>query len=275
LATFDFRRLSYAVDSDAIVSKFLSYGPLKTIKVVSPTETSFVLDPAGPASIKYIGENFKYNKGTDPTAGVINTMEVRAKGVAGQAFDITDAKIDIKEMRLAFASASPLDDLAFVAKIFAGNDSFIGTNHNDKLYGLGGKDKMEGRKGNDSLDGGVGNDVLRGNSGNDQLRGGAGKDAFVFDASTVVAGNDDIIIDFNPAHDSIWLDSSTVVYKGLAKGTLNPSLLKFGNVGDHPNGGIIYDANGDLWYDDATRPAGKIAHLDGAPTLTFADFLII
>jgi Ca2+-binding RTX toxin-like protein len=273
LATFDFRRLSSGVDSDAIIQQVLSYGPLKSLKVLNPTATQFELDPAGPAKVRYKGEDFKYTAKDDPKSGFINSVEV----IAPQpqiTFKITGLEIDISKMKAAFASATPVDDIAFVASIFDQNDTFEGSRKADKLYGFKGKDTMNGSDGQDSLDGGAGNDVLSGGKHADQLTGGGGKDSFVFSTAIKAGDNVDVITDFNATDDTIKLDDATI-YKGLGTGTLDASLFHVGDVADFKDGGIIYDANGDLWYDVADRQAYKFAHLDGTPTLTNADFVIV
>lgn len=277
MAMFDFHRLGTGVNSDDIIQQVLSYGPLKSITVLKPTATSFVLDPAGPTKIKYLGEDFKYNAKDDPKAGIIESVEVTAPtGFESLRFKITSLNIDIAEMKAAFTSTNPLDAIAFANSIFKGDDIFKGTDHNDKFYGLGGKDTMNGDKGDDSLLGGKGNDVLRGQQGADELTGGAGKDAFLFDSSPKIAGNIDVITDFNSADDVIRLDDDSV-YKMLgAEGTtLSASKFHIGDVTAYVDGGIIYDSNGDLWFDIEGRTAIKFAHLNGTPTLTHEDFVIV
>jgi Ca2+-binding RTX toxin-like protein len=276
MATFDFHRLGFGVNTDDIIAQVLNYGPLKSLSVLKPTDSEFWLDPAGPTKIKYLGEDFKYNDKNDPKAGIIESVEVTAKpGFESLRFKITGLDIDIGDMKDAFKSATPADDLAFVAGIFKGDDTFIGTDHDDKFYGLGGKDTMNGDKGNDSLDGGSGKDVLRGQSGNDELKGGSGKDFFVFDTSAKSTNNVDIILDFNSADDTIRLDNNSI-YKSLGdEGVLAANMFHVGELAGHKNGGIIYDANGDLWYDPADRGAVKFAHLDGHPTITHEDFVIV
>jgi Ca2+-binding RTX toxin-like protein len=275
MANFDFHRLVFGVDSDALVAQFMSYGPLKSLKVLNPEATSFYLDPAGPTQVKYIGEGFKYNNKNDPKAGIIHTIDVNAKDLPGVTFEITGLNINIATMKAAAATPETLDDILFVATIFSGDDDFFGTHYNDKFYGLAGKDTMYGSKGDDSLDGGNGSDILIGAWGTDQLTGGAGKDKFVFSKSIKGSINIDVITDFNPVDDTIRLDSAGI-YDGLGpKGTLSASMFFEGDPAAHVDDGIIYDANGDLWYDVVGRGAYKFAHLDGHPTLTNEDFVIV
>ena len=75
-----------------------------------------------------------------------------------------------------------------------GNDAIWGGWGNDELVGGGGKDKLHGEGGRDTLTGGAGNDVLI---------GGGEADRFVF--NTRHACGNDVIRDFVPGHDHLWL----------------------------------------------------------------------
>ena len=275
MANFDFHRLAVGVNSDVVVQQALNYQPLKALPIISPKETSFRIDPLDPTSVAFTGEGFKYNSKGDPTKGIVHTLEVRADpGFESLRFKITGLDADIAKMKAVFATSTPADDYDFVRHIFDGKDTFIGTDHDDKFYGLKGKDKLDGGSGDDTLLGGAGNDTLIGGYGSDELTGGAGKDAFVFKTSAVGGNNVDTITDFNSADDIIRLGHKSV-NAGLSKGVLAADMFHEGELADHKNGGIIYDANGDLWYDPADRGAVKFAHLDGHPELSHEDFLIV
>jgi Ca2+-binding RTX toxin-like protein len=275
MATFDFHRLGFGVVSDEIVEDILSYGPLKSVTVLKPTDGEFWLDPQGVTKVKYLGEDFKYSAKNDPKAGIIHSVEVTApKGFEELRFKITGLDLDIAEMKTAFKSGNPLDALAFANSIFSGNDTFIGTDHDDQFYGLAGKDTMSGDKGDDTLNGGKGNDVLRGQSGADQLTGSNGKDFFVFDSSAKNTSNLDTITDFNAADDTIRLGHKSVNF-GLSEGVLAANMFHEGDPASFKDGGIIYDSNGDLWFDPVGRGLVKFAHLDGHPTITHEDFVIV
>ena len=60
--------------------------------------------------------------------------------------------------------------------VFAGNDTFSGSNAADRLLGYGGNDTLSGNAGNDYLYGNNGNDVVNGGIGSDGLYGDAGND---------------------------------------------------------------------------------------------------
>ncbi|MGB3535274.1 MAG: SGNH/GDSL hydrolase family protein [Microcoleaceae cyanobacterium] len=99
----------------------------------------------------------------------------------------------------------------------AGNDRIVGTINHDRIYGNTDSDALVGEAGDDVLRGGKESDFLFGEEGNDiligdlgqadqtlgdLLKGGPGEDIFM------LQGNDnatDILIDFNPAEDSIGL----------------------------------------------------------------------
>jgi Ca2+-binding RTX toxin-like protein len=278
MATFDFNRMSVPVNTDNIVAEFINYGPLKGLTVKDNDANGFVLDAPGPLLIQYIGEDLKYKQNGDPTKGTITDIKTFYAGKPNFTFDINGLDIDIPEMKAAFASKdNPLDDLAFLADIFSGNDTFIGGKVDDKFYGLGGKDTMDGNDGNDTLEGGDGKDVLNGDRGNDVLSGGAGKDSFIFDRNVKGLNNVDTITDFNSAEgDKIKLDDN-IFRKIGGPGALDSAYFHNGAVGGaNTDGGIIYDsATGDLWWDRKGLDAIKFAHLDNAPALAASDFVIV
>ncbi|MFN6495696.1 MAG: M10 family metallopeptidase C-terminal domain-containing protein, partial [Nostoc sp. DedQUE01] len=85
--------------------------------------------------------------------------------------------------------------------------AILGTNSNDNLVGTSGNDTIQGLNGNDTLSGLGGNDQLSGGAGSDTLSGGAGNDQFVFEYfdNSVVAKEQDIVIDFQKGQDKIDL----------------------------------------------------------------------
>ncbi len=268
MATFDFKRLAVGVNADDIVARVLSYGPLKTFLVTDTETTSFTMDPPGRIKVKYEGTGFKYNAKDDPTKGTIESIVVTSKDHPEETFKITNLNVDIAALKASQG--------ATLLSIFDGNDTFEGSRKADKLYGFKGKDTMNGSDGNDSLDGGAGNDVLSGGRHSDSLTGGGGKDSFIFNTAIKAGGNVDIITDFNPADDTIKLDDA--IFAGLGStGPLSGALFHVGTAADAAGAGnkIIYDATtGDLYYDKGNT-AHLFAHLNGAPTLTNADFVIV
>ena len=85
----------------------------------------------------------------------------------------------------------------------AGHDYFMAMGGHDILYGQGGDDMLCGGDGSDRLYGGAGKDVLIGGAGSDLLSGGSDADWFVF--YPTIAGEIDVVTDFDPALDSVYL----------------------------------------------------------------------
>jgi Ca2+-binding RTX toxin-like protein len=63
------------------------------------------------------------------------------------------------------------------ARLFGGNDSFIGGSAKDQVQGGGGRDTLLGNDGDDLLSSGSGSDLIEGHAGNDRLRAGNGTDS--------------------------------------------------------------------------------------------------
>ncbi|MET3900445.1 hypothetical protein ABIB57_004411 [Devosia sp. UYZn731] len=145
--------------------------------------------------------------------------------------------------------------------------TIVGTDHDDVL---------RGKSTNDFLVGGAGNDHLNGTYGHDVLFGGAGNDVFVFDRNASTKGNSDLIKDFTHGQDKISLEDGK--FHSLAEG-FNSNNLFFGEQAHDANDFIIYNkSTGELFYDrdgSGHRSAQLIATLDGHPTLTVDDFLIL
>ncbi|MEO7224038.1 MAG: calcium-binding protein [Devosia sp.] len=274
MAIFDFSRTTVGINVDSLKNNVFSYNSLKNLTVTNDTTTTFNLDPAGPAVWKYVGTGFTYKNG-NPTKGVIESIQAVAPGIPEITFKITGISLDIAALKSALKTDTKVDDVLLIASVFAGDDTFKGGRGNDKFFGLDGNDSILGSSGKDTLNGGAGNDTLAGGQHVDKLTGGLGLDSFTFSTAIGSNVNIDVITDFNPTDDTIQLDDATI-FKDLGPaGTLDASLFHVGNVADYANGGIIYDANGDLWYDVAGRQAYKFAHLNNVPTLTNEDFVIV
>jgi Ca2+-binding RTX toxin-like protein len=267
MAIFDFNRLAYGVNEDDIVARVLTYGPIKQFNTSGGTSTSFKMDPPGRIAVKYEGEGFKYNAKGDPKQGTIESIQVTSKGHPEETFKITELKVDIAALKASGGLT--------LLSIFDGKDTFIGSRKDDKLSGFKGKDTMNGSDGHDSLDGGAGNDVLNGGRHSDTLTGGVGKDTFIFDTAIKAGDNVDVITDFVAADDTIKLDAGIFTNLGPA-GVLDASHLVFGpSTTSTPGNNIIYDqTTGDLYFDKGNK-AILFAHLDGMPTITHEDFVIV
>lgn len=133
---------------------------------------------------------------------------------------------------------------------FGGDDTLRGRAGDDHISGGNGNDTLLGESGNDSLNGGNNNDSLDGGPGKDTLTGGAGGDTFLFTAA--LAGNDDVVTDYNTADDSIRIARSLV--GSLPAGTLAASRFKNTASGaidgddrivyESSNGRLSFDSNG-------------------------------
>ena len=197
----------------------------------------------------------------------------------------------------------------------AGANVLIGGGGNDALAGLGGNDVyrvedagdvvLEGAGGgfdsvyatvNYALAGGAqvellsgidptssgalnltGNELgqtIIGTAGANVLTGGGGADAFAFLAAPG-AGNVDTITDFASGIDKILLDDAG--FAGI--GSLPPGAFVTGTAAQDVDDRIIYNqATGQLFFDADGSGAGAavlFATLQGAPTLTAGDFLVI
>lgn len=108
----------------------------------------------------------------------------------------------------------------------AGGDVFAASPAGDWFNGCAGDDVIAGGPGNDLLVGGAGGDVLRGGGdadilvggrGNDRLDGGGGADVLVGgkgrDKFYVSAGDGDIIADFEPGVDRLFVDGERVTLR--------------------------------------------------------------
>lgn len=168
------------------------------------------------------------------------------------------------------------------------NNQLQGTNKGDRINGKGGNDVLTGRGGNDTLTGGGGRDTLTGGAGNDILTGGGGADDFVFGSGKVYKKKDlgiDTIKDFQPNIDDIILDTETFTTlkselgEGFSIGREFQAVNRKNAVANS-RADIVYDrSTGDLYYNANGSLAGfggggKIATLDGAPSISASDFVL-
>lgn len=162
----------------------------------------------------------------------------------------------------------------------AGVDRLFGGDDDDDLFGGDDADSLMGEAGQDSLFGEAGNDTLSGGPGavQDVLEGGTGNDAFVLD--TPLPGHD-ILADFTPGFDRIWLKQSLATGMplggvGAAAFASGPAFVPFSTPAQRlfyntTTGTLSFDpdGNGDL-------PGTTIATLSGAPAgVASTDFFIV
>lgn len=206
---------------------------------------------------------------------------------AGEGRDIVIARgsfalaadVEVEVLRLSGVSSRT------AANLTGSNSANEITGHAgaNTLKGLDGNDVLKASSGNDKLFGGTGNDTLFGGAGNDTLKGDSGRDIFAFDTAPNKRTNVDRIVDFNPTHDTLWLDNKA--FPKLGPGTLSkPRKLKAdmfvkGAKAKDREDRIIYDKDtGALYYDaDGTgsKAQVKIATLNKKLKLTYHDFFVI
>ena len=158
----------------------------------------------------------------------------------------------------------------------AGNDTLRGRGGNDRLVGDSGDDTLFGGNGKDILIGGRNNDTLAGEGGNDVLIGGANNDIFLFNTA-LGASNRDVIIDFDVAVDTIWLDDA--VFTGLGAGALSATAFHVGALAADAADRVIYDAETGVLYFTPYGADGdaqiQFATISAGLALTAADFVVI
>jgi Ca2+-binding RTX toxin-like protein len=196
-------------------------------------------------------------------------------GAAGVAIDLRPGKFSTVTEPIRFT-----DDTSTRKTVCIGPGVMIeiaqGGKGADKLIGNSGDNGLVGGSGRDTLDGGIGSDRLYGGAGSDALRGGTGSDTFIFNTAPGPA-NVDLIRDFNPRDDTIYLDDR--VFPRLVKGPLPSTLFKLGFAAADSNDRILYDRKtGIVAYDpDGTGHAASVsfARLPKGLALSAEDFVVI
>jgi Ca2+-binding RTX toxin-like protein len=280
LATFDFTQFKAGINVESLNGNIFTYKSLKDLPIGNESDTTFNLDPAGPAKWRYTGKDFEFGSNGDPVKGIIKGIQAVAGGIPEITFKITGLNLDIATLKSALKSSTKVDDALLINSIFSGNDTFKGGRGADKFYGLDGKDKLYGNDGKDTLNGGNGTDTIAGGKGDDRLTGGASADTFLFDTTikTISSSNIDRITDFNAAEDKIRIDAS-IIDDSLAVGALAEAAFVIGDTSLSSVSGarIVYDNTTGALYWDA--PGGKkmyqFATLDGTPAVTFENFEIV
>ena len=216
-------------------------------------------------------------KGAKTTVTISGLNIHNDEGEEGELHDVVYALMG-NSSGTAGADAGPL--LAIVngeaQKVIGskGNDTYSGTPFNDIVKGKNGNDTLRGNAGQDQIDGGKGNDKIFGGEDADSLKGSKGKDAFVFDTALDAV---DIIQDFKPKDDTIWLDDA--VFTSLGTGKLTKNAFVKGSAAKDANDRVGYDPkSGNVWY-DADGAGGDngvtFVKLDKKLDVDADDFLII
>ncbi|MFI0847211.1 hypothetical protein [Mesorhizobium sp. IMUNJ 23232] len=192
--------------------------------------------------------------------------------------DLLDGGSETDTASYALASAGVTASLTNTAinTGYAVGDSYVSI---ENLTGSSFDDVLNADNLVNTVNGGIGNDNLKAYRGNDTLTGGAGADNFIFNSELDDATNVDTITDYSAFADTIQLDNA--FFTGLAAGVLATSAFK--DIAGGPKDAddrIIYNSGtGNLYYDADGSAAVfgnvKFAVLDGTPTLTAADFVVI
>ncbi len=184
----------------------------------------------------------------------------------------------------------------------------LGSFENDRIKGDGKANELNGFAGEDRLIGGGGNDTLVANEA-DTLTGGSGADQFKFIAASVIdAGRmgaqfreieANVVTDFEVGRDRLVFENSDgtlgaryrigsettrthIPFRDLASGALPTD--QFFVLGSSPapdSAKFTYDgSSGDLFYKGDRNLPGrprsvKIATLQGAPSISASDFLVV
>lgn len=151
-----------------------------------------------PAELDLWGVGFEYKEGLQgekkPYEGSIAAYRLID---GSDSFSIKGMHVDLSQWLEVMDNFSKADDIQLFRSIFAGDDTFLGSNTNDVGCGFEGNDRLFGLGGEDFLEGGNGNDVLEGGRRDDHLKGGRGSDVFVFTpVGQLSAYAHDIISDF-------------------------------------------------------------------------------
>jgi Ca2+-binding RTX toxin-like protein len=138
---------------------------------------------------------------------------------------------------------------------------------------------LTGNANGNEVIGNNGDNVIAGGGGNDYLTGRGGQDAFLFDTAHNVASNVDVIMDFNVAEDTIWLDDEIFTSGLLAGNSVAGSQFVIGTAALDAGDRIVYNnATGAVLYDsDGTGPTAAIqfARLSAGLALTNFDFFVV
>ena len=226
------------------------------------------------------------------------------------SFDVVDADEDLTNI-LNPNKVTFLNDLENKTSGLDNSDDVInGQGGKDELDGLSGDDLLRGNEDEDKIKGGAGNDILIGGAGKDELTGGEGADQFAFitlrpfnisDLGDDDGDGGDKIIDFSVGQsltgigkDKIVLSKTTfTALESVVGGTLNPNEFEVvmeeepGKTDNAENssafitydittGSLFYNPNGaDPGFSNTLFGGGNFASLQGSPSLSATDFLIV
>ncbi len=167
----------YAGTESAVRMDTMNIGTWLTGTVDDSWPTHMKVGGPGDSYRIFGGTGFTYSPTGRFNGGTLQSVYI-SDGSGGEPWGITGMSMPVATFN-AYASAG--NTAAFLAAVFAGNDTLNGHSwhvFDDYLNGYGGHDKINGGAGNDTLIGGAGNDSLVGGSNSyyDELDGGTGAD---------------------------------------------------------------------------------------------------
>ncbi len=206
------------------------------------------------------------------------TDEYAALASSGGRDTLSDADGGEDTINLAAVSGNSLVNLTTGSATIAGTEltianpanfeNAIGGDGNDTLVGNGAGNSLFGGRGGDLISGGDGDDLLRGFRDSDTLTGGNGFDTFIIERQ---AGESDVVSDFIPFDEAIFVDQDTFLLVGFGD-DFEFSDLQFGQQGADavmtlPDGQTVVLKN----VDESSLGSVDFAF---APRLGLPDFLV-
>ncbi len=256
--------------------------------IIGSDAANFINGRAGDDTIRGMGGNDSIDMSTGGTGNIGNRSIDGGAGIDtvdydGYAQSAVSVNLATGKATGGGTNGTGSASIFNVERLITGafNDNVIGSLGDDYLDGRGGNDTVNGNNGNDSVMGGAGDDVLRGEQGNDTLVGGIGADSFFF-AVAPGSANADVVSDFAPASDKLWLDGN--VYSAIgAPGNFAAGDARFFSApgaasGHDADDRIVYNTTtGQLFYDADGSGAGAaqlVATLTGAPAIAATDIAV-
>lgn len=194
-------------------------------------------------------------------------------GGDGNDVYLVDNELDVADEQTGQGTDSVISSLSFSLGVNFENLTLIG----NAISGSGNSlnNILTGNDLDNILKGGGGKDLISGGLGSDLLNGGSGVDKFIFDTA-LGESNVDVITDFSPVDDIIWLDQT--IFDALPTGTLDPGAFHTGQAATEAGHRIIYDsASGNIFYDADGSGAGEavlFAQVSSGTHLNYLDIFV-
>ena len=132
------------------------------------------------------GYGFTIDTTGAPRGGTVTGIAQADLNAQVLMFAFDGISVSLVDIYAASFTPSNTDELALIAKAFAGADTINLSNQVDYFRGYAGNDTMYGYDGNDTLIGDAGSDTIYGGTGNDKLQGGVGNDTLYGEAGSDV-----------------------------------------------------------------------------------------